>query len=190
MVQPTQFALYPAEGIDVTQQYNVSASVTPETPAPPFQLGLPCFANNGAEFVFVQASTSISLGDFVTITNSLQANSMTSTNLTSSTANRLGMASATAKGSVTYIPAGGYFWACLRGTNQPGNAGTTAPATPQVVQLYASSTVGAVSSVTAGQLGIVGVIVVSSVEPYFDLSWPRTINTVGASIVPATFGNI
>ena len=79
LLRPDEFKLVvKGAGRDVTQQYNVSASVTPETPAPPFQIGLPCFANNGAEFVFVQASTSISLGDFVTITNSMQANSLTS----------------------------------------------------------------------------------------------------------------
>lgn len=189
MTQPTNYALYPNGGIDVTQQYNVSASITPETPAPPFQPGMPCFSNNGGEFVFVQASTSISLGDFVAITNAYQANSLTSTNIVASNVNRLGMASATLKGSVTYIPAGGYFWAQVRGAQAAGNANSITAATGTPVQLFTSSTAGAVSSVTTGGYGLAGIVCISSVEPYFDLSWPRITLVYSSTTGTTNAGN-
>lgn len=177
MAQPAFYGTTPIEGVDPTIYYVVSASLTPETPAPPFLVGQLVSANNGSEFVFVQASVSIALGDFIAIQNSFFANSLTSTNVISSLGCRIGMASAPVAGSVTYIPAGAYFWATIRGASQPGNAGTaTTAGTP--VQLFTSATAGAVTSVTTSSslaAGLAGIECVSSTTPMFNLTWPRTM---------------
>lgn len=179
MTQPSNYGTTPYGGIDPTVYYVVSASLTPETPAPPFAIGNMVMANNGSEFIFVQASTSISLGDFVAVTNALQANSMTSTNILSSLGARIGMAAAVLRQSVTYIPAGAYFWAQLRGSNCSGNSGSavTAQLGAGNVQLFTSATAGAVTSVTTSSTlaaGLAGIECISSVTPLFNLSWPRT----------------
>ena len=179
MAQPAFYGTTPVGGVDPTQYYVVSASLTPETPAPPFLPGQMVMGNNGSEFVFVQASTSISLGDFLAITTGATANSLTSTNVQSSLGARIGMASAVIAGSVTYIPAGAYFWATLRGMAQPGNLGTaiTAPAGANI-QLFTSATAGAVTSVTTSSTlaaGLAGIECTSSVTPYFNLTWPRAV---------------
>lgn len=177
MAQPSAYSTLNQSGIDPTIYYAVSASTTPEYPAPPFLIGSMCLGNNGSEFVFVQASTTINLGDFLAITNANQANSLTSTNVISSLGCKIGMAGTVVAGSLTYIPAQAYFWAASRGESMSGNAGTaTTAGTP--VQLFTSATAGAVTSVTTSStlaVGLAGIECVSSVTPIFDLTWPRTV---------------
>src|SRR5713226_7386405 len=112
-------------GIDPTIYYTnlatAGASVTPEYPAPPFVPGTLAFGSDGSSFIFVQASTSIALTDFVLITagtavNPFMANSITTTNASqvSSATNAnmtIGSAGLIIKQSVTLIPAGAMFWA-------------------------------------------------------------------------------
>lgn len=185
MAQPTDFATSNSGGVDPTLYYIAVASVTPETPAPPFQLGTQVFANFGSEFVFVQASTSISLGDFLAINNAGQANSLTTTNVQSSLGCRIGMAAATVKQSVTFIPAGAFFWAQTRGSNCSGNAASLISTASPQVQLWTSATAGAVTSVS-GAVPILGVEVITSTSlspnPVFMLTWPRTDVVIGATV--------
>src|SRR5215469_12849710 len=93
MAVPVFYQTLNMVGVDPTLYYTgiatAGGSVTPEYPAPPFIPGTRAFGSDGSEFVFVQASTSISLTDFVVINagnavNPFMANSVTTTNVTGS----------------------------------------------------------------------------------------------------------
>lgn len=175
-------------GVDPTVYYAVSASVTPETPAAPFLPGTRAFGSDGSEFVFVQASTSISLTDFVVINSGsaaapYQANSVTTTNITSSLAVGLGSTGLVVRQSVTNIPAGAFFWACTKGQYVPAttSGGTGGLATnANGVILMTSSVAGILTSVTTSQslqAAFQGIICVNSLTV-----------SIPASIVPPAGG--
>lgn len=183
MATPTQFVTTNIEGVDVTQWFNVSASLTPETPAPPFAPGNVAMGQNGAEYVFVQASTTINLGAVLQISQTNTANGLISTNIASSLGCRIGTTGAVTSigASLTYIPAGAYFWAQVRGgpvaltqsstlTSQLGATG--AP------QLYTTATAGVISSATVTLPAIAGIECVSSTTPLVILTWPRGVAVV------------
>ena len=187
MAQPVFYQTLNQTGVDPTQYYAVSPSVTPETPAPPFLVGTKAIGSDGSEFVFVQASTSISLTDFVAINigsvggGSYQANSVTSTNIVSSLIVGLGSTGIVLKGSVSYIPAGAYFWAQTRGQYIPATtSGGLASGTG--VALFTSATAGVLTSVTTSSTlaaGIAGIICVNSLTV-----------SIPSSIVPAAGGTL
>jgi hypothetical protein len=187
MAQPVFYQTLSMVGVDPTQYFAVSASATPETPAPPFLVGTQAFGSDGSQFVFVQASTSISLTDFVILNQganvygaSYMANSITTTNVASSLAIGLGSTGLVLKQSVSFIPAGAYFWALTRGQNVP--AGTSfglASNTPGVI-LYTSATAGVLASVTLSSsltTGFAGIICINSLTV-----------SIPASIVPPAGG--
>ncbi len=175
MATPVFYQTLNMVGVDPTQYYVNSASVTPETPAPPFLVGTQAFGSDGSQFVFVQASTSISLTDFVIINNGLpgsnyQASSLTSTNIIGSVATGIGSTGIMIKGSIaSVIPAGAFFWACTRGQNVPATtSGNASPlqATAGGVALFTSATAGVITSVTANAsiaTCIAGIVCVSSI---------------------------
>ena len=157
-------------GIDPTVYHIASASVTPETPAPPFTVGTRAFGSDGSEFVFVQASTTINPSDFVTLnisanTNPYQANSVTTTNIQSSLCVGLASTGLIVNQSLTYIPAGAYFWALTKGqfipaTNSNGLASNTGG-----VALFTTATAGVLTSVTTSQslaVRLQGIICINS----------------------------
>lgn len=171
MATPNFYQTLNNVGVDPTVYYAVSASTTPETPAPPFITGTRAFGSDGSEFVFVQASTSISLTDFVTINNgttgggNYMANSATATNVTSSLMVGLGSAGLVVKGTVTFIPAGAYFWALTKGQNVPAttSGGTNGLATnTSGVILFTSATAGILTSATGTNPALAGIICVNS----------------------------
>lgn len=182
MATVTNFNTSNKSGVDVNAVYAVSASVTPETPAPPFQIGDSVFGSNGTEYIFVIASTSITPGDFVAITNTETANSLTSTNVVASVGARIAVADARVTASVSYIPAGAYFWATIRGADVRSNVGNTGVTTGNV-QLFTTATAGVITSVTTSSTlaaGLAGIECVASATattlyPTFRLTWPRTV---------------
>lgn len=169
-------------GVDPTVYYTNTASLTPETPAPPFLVGTQAFGSDGSQFVFVQASTSISLTDFVIINqgnnvNAYMANSVTTTNVTSSLAVGLGSTGLVLKQSVTFIPAAAFFWALTRGQNVPATTSATVLATnTPTVALFTSATAGVLTSVTTTTAyAFAGIVCINSL----------TLSTgIAASIVP------
>lgn len=169
MAQPVFYQTLNNAGVDPTQYYAVSASTTPETPAAPFLVGTRAFGSDGSEFVFVQASTSISLTDFVAIriadnVNPYTANSVTSTNVISSFAYGLGSTGIIVKGSVSYIPAAAFFWAQTRGQGIPATT-SAGLASGTGVALFTSSTAGVLTSVTTSSTlaaGIAGILCINS----------------------------
>lgn len=189
MSQPVFYQTMNMVGVDPTLYYTWTASTTPETPAPPFLVGTQAFGSDGSELVFVQASTSISLTDFVVVNQGTQAvpytaNSVTNTNVQSSICVGLASTGLVLKQSVTFIPAGAYFWALRRGQNVPattsgGSANPMATNTPTVV-LFTTGTAGVISSVTTSSsltLALGGIVCINSLTV-----------SIPASIVPPAGG--
>lgn len=189
MSQPVFYQTMNMVGVDPTLYYTWTASTTPETPAPPFLVGTQAFGSDGSEFVFVQASTSISLTDFVVVNQGTQtvpytANSISNTTVISSLAVGLASTGLVLKQSVTFIPAGAYFWALRRGQNVPattsgGSANPMATNTGGVV-LFTSATAGVITSVTTSSslaAALVGIICINSL----------TIS-IASSIIPPAGG--
>ncbi len=189
MTAVTRYSTTPVEGVDINNTYTVSASLTPETPAPPFLVGTEVIGLSGAQYVFVQASTSISANDFVAITGSHTANSLTSVNIVSSLGGRIGVAPGSPVVTSTGIAAGTYFWAQINGTGVSANA--IAASTASATQLYTSLTAGILASVTSTSSQIVaGVVMTASATANpqtFAMSWPRisVYSTAGGVMVGA-----
>jgi hypothetical protein len=170
MGQPVFYQTLSNMGVDPTFQYNVSASSTPDTPAPPFLVGTRAFGSDGSEFVFVQASTSISLTDFVALSatgigGGYFANSVNNTNIGSSLLIGFGSAGLVLKASVSYIPAGAYFWCMTKGQNVPATTSNGLASNQNGVVLYTTGTSGVISSVTTSSTlacAIGGIICVNS----------------------------
>lgn len=179
MAQPAFYGTLNKDGVDMTVVYTVTASTTPETPAPPFLVGEQVFANNGSIFIFCQASTSISPNDFLAIKSSGQANSLTTTNIAASGGVQIGVAPGATAGNGGTNPAmlaGTYFWAALTGHQIPANA--VAATTTSNVQLYTSATAGIVTSLTTSGVALGGIVVVASATANpqtFMLTWPRAV---------------
>lgn len=156
MPQPNFYQTYSGIGIDPTVYYAVSASATPETPAPPFQVGTQAHGTDGSQFVFVQASTTINPGDFVTLNigqnvSPFQANSVTTTNVQSSLCVGLAATGLVVAQSVSYIPAGAYFWAVTKGQYIPALSSAGLATNTGGVMLFTTATAGVISSVTTSQ---------------------------------------
>lgn len=184
MTQPTNYTTDSAVGVDFNQVYTVSASATPETPAPPFLIGTTLIGFFGAEYIFVQASTSISANDFIAITGANQANSLTNTNVEATGGVRIGVAPGAPVVTSTGIAAQAYFWAALNGSQLAANG--VAASTTSNVQLYTTAVAGVVSSVT-GSSGVPlgGVILTASATANpqtFELSWPRLVAIINTSV--------
>lgn len=184
MGQPIFYQTLNMVGVDPTiystAQFTAGASVDPSYPSPPFITGTRAFGSDGSEFIYVQASTSISLSDFVVINTGqavapYQANSVTTTNVAASLNCLLASTGIIVKQSVSFIPAQAYFWACTKGQFVPAitsGANLTTTATP--VALYTTSTAGQLTSTPATTGGaFAGFTVVNSITV-----------SIAASIVP------
>lgn len=183
MAQPVFYQTLSMVGVDPTLYFAVSASATPETPAPPFLVGTQAFGSDGSQFVFVQASTSISLTDFVIINQDnqvapYQANSVTNTNVASSLAVGLGSTGLVLKQSVSFIPAAAYFWAMTRGQNVPAANSFGLASNLGGVVLYTSATAGVLTSVSSSSAAaLAGIITINSLTV-----------SIPASIIPPAGG--
>jgi hypothetical protein len=185
-------------GIDPTLYYTnietAGGSIIPEYPAPPFLPGTQAFGSDGSQFIFVQASTSISLTDFVVISagttpNPFLANSITTANagVAATEVNMaVGSAGIVLKQSVSYIPANAMFWACTRGDFIPATSsglttnGLQTQPQQQPIVLYTTATPGqmtttasVISSSSIASVAFAGFNVISSVSI-----------SIAASIVP------
>lgn len=188
MAQPVFYQTLNMEGVDPTVYYTnlatAGGSVTPEYPAPPFLPGTQAFGSDGSQFIFVQASTSISLTDFVMINAGAtsapyMANSVTTTNVQSSIGVGLGSSGLVLKQSVSFIPAGAYFWACTKGQFLPATTSATfLTSNNPPVYLYTSSvnTAGTLTATyTSTTAALAGIAVVNSLT---------TSTGIAASVVP------
>lgn len=182
MATPVFYQTLNQVGVDPTVYYVVSASVTPETPAPPFLVGTRAFGSDGSEFIFVQASTTINPTDFVVLNigsqagGPYQANSITNTNVTSSLAVGLASTGLVLQQSVSYIPAGAYFWALTKGQYVPATTSNGLASNASGVALFSTATGGVLSSVTTSQslsAAFAGIVCINSLTV-----------SIPASIVP------
>lgn len=159
-------------GVDVTlystSQFTAGASIDPSYPSPPFLPGTKAIGSDGSEFLWVQASTTINLGDFIVVNagtgSPYQANSVTTTNVQASLNCYLASAGLVVKQSVTYIPAQAYFWACTKGQFIPAiGSGSLLTATATPVALYTTATGGQLTSTPATTAGAFdGFVVITS----------------------------
>jgi len=174
-------------GVDPTLYYTnlttAGGGTTPEYPAPPFAVGTRAFGSDGSEFVFVQASTSISLSDFIAIlpgtisAGTYMANSITTTNATSANV-ALGSTGLILKQSVSFVPAGAMFWACTKGQFLPATTSSAYGLSTNggAIILYTTTSPGQMASApsvatSAGSVGFAGFAVISSVS----LSIPASV---------------
>ncbi len=189
MASPVHYQTLSGIGIDPTVYVKVSASDTPETPSAPFLVGTRAFGSDGSEFVYVQASTTINLGDFLTLNvgqnvSPYQANGVTTTNVQSSIAVGLASAGLILRQSVTYIPAQAYFWALTKGqyvtaTTSPGLASNTGG-----VCLFTTATAGVLSSVTTSQslnIRLQGIVCVNSLTVSIPTSIVPPVGTLSST---------
>jgi hypothetical protein len=182
--------------------YAAGGSVTPEYPAPPFLPGMQAIGTDGSQFVFVQASTSISLTDIVMLnvgqtTTPYQANSINTTNVFGSLAFGIGATGLVLKQSVSFIPAGAYFWAQTRGQYIPAtNSGGVLTAAPAAsggvgsIALYTALTgvgVGIITSVTTtASPGFAGIVCINSLTSGISASVIPPIGTLSSVWASAT----
>lgn len=178
-------------GIDPTVYYtNISTaggSVTPEYPAPPFIAGTRAFGSDGSEFIFVQASVSIALTDFVVINagntaNPFMANSITTTNFKGSLNIELGATGLVLAQSATLIPAGAMFWACTKGNFIPASTSGGGLATSAINGAYTTATAGQLTSAGATTLGaFAGITVINSITLTTGISTLPAVGTLTGS---------
>jgi len=175
MAQPVFYQTLNMLGVDPTIYYtqltSAGGSVTPEYPAPPFVPGMQAFGSDGSQFIFVQASTSISLTDFVAINIGqaaapYQANSVTTTNIQSSLIVGVASTGLILKQSVSFIPAAAFFWACTKGQFIPAtNSNGMLSGSVGGVTLFSTATAGVLSSVTLSSslvVPVAGIICINS----------------------------
>ncbi len=159
-VNSTWFPMFGKIGLGLGQVFTYSSTATPETPAPQAALLDRVEGNLGSEWVFVQASTTVSQYNCVVIDNNGRANDLTSA-LVASNVYAYGFAQFSATQANGGGASGDYFWALLKanggvGINLSASAG-------RGVQLYISSgTPGAfTSSVTSN--AIMGIALQASI---------------------------
>ena len=133
-------------GVDLNYPQTISASTNPDYPAPSAKLLDRVQGNMGSEWVFVQASTTVSANNLVVISNTGIANNMTSA-LQASHVYAYGVAEFQASNAQP----GDFFWALLKANGGVGV--TVSPSAGRGVQLYISALAGAVtSSVTSNAI--------------------------------------
>jgi len=138
-VNTTWFPLDGKEGLGlgtVIPNSQANATTNPEYPAPPAKLLDRVQGNMGSEWVYVQASTTVSQYNCVVIDNTGRANNMTSA-LVASNVYAYGFAQFDATQANGGGSSGDYFWALLKanggvGVNLSASAG-------RGVQLYIAS---------------------------------------------------
>ncbi len=206
MALPVFYQTLNMVGVDPTLYYTnlatAGGSVTPEYPAPPFILGTQAFGSDGSQFIFVQASTSISLTDFVVISAGTNvapytANAITTANAGSANGTNipvaLGATGLIVRQSVTIIPAGAMFWACTKGnfipaTTSANQASFLGPVTtsPGSVALYTSTSPGelqtaATVATSVGNVAFAGIVVISSISVSIPGSVVPPVGTLSAT---------
>jgi hypothetical protein len=183
MASPVFYQTLNMLGVDPTLYYTnietAGGSITPEYPAPPFTPGTQAFGSDGSQFIFVQASISISLTDFVVISagntvNPFIANSITTSNAGTAASEvnmAIGSTGLVLKQSVSFIPAGAMFWALTKGDFVPAstsaNFATLAPGA--AVILYTTTSPGELSTnvslaTSVGSVAFAGFNIVSSIS--------------------------
>lgn len=155
-VETNWYAMDNKLGVDLNYiQSSVTVTADPSVPAPRMKLGDRVQGNRGSEWVFVQASATVTANMCVAINNSYKCTDITSA-LVASNAYFYGFA----QFNNTQADAGDYFWALLKADSGVGlRAASSVQANTFV---YISATPGAfTSSVTSN--AIMGIQVITSI---------------------------
>lgn len=131
------------EGVDLNNPQTINTATAPEYPGSPFRIMERVQGINGSEWLFVQASTTVTANNAVVIDNSGKANNMTSA-LVASNVYAYGIAEFQASNAQP----NDYFWALLKANG--GVAVNISPSVGRGVQMYISAVAGSfTSSVTS-----------------------------------------
>lgn len=143
------------EGVDLNNPITINTTTNPEYPAPPHKLLDRVQGIYGSEWVFVQASATVTANNGIVIDNLGKANSMTSA-LVASHVYSYGIAEFQA----SVANANDFFWALLKANG--GVAVNISPSVGRGVQMYISAVAGSfTSSVTSN--AIEGIELVASI---------------------------
>lgn len=134
------------EGVDLNNPQTISTTSNPDYPGPNAKLLDRVQGNFGSEWVFVQASTTVTANNAIVIDNTGKANNSTPA-LIASNVYALGIAEFQAS---TAQP-NDYFWACLKADG--GLAINVSPSAGRGVALYLSAVAGSFSSSVNGSGG-------------------------------------
>lgn len=147
------FSTIGLEGIALNQTQTVT-SATPEYPGPTFSLGQKAIAVDDAEYVFVLAASTVTLGQVGYLDTSWNFTPLTTTNAAGVSGQLVAVASQVG------IPSGSYGWVQTKGLCPAilGAASTTANA-----QLYTSATAGQITSTSSGNVALNGIILTTAV---------------------------
>ncbi len=130
----------------------IGANLASSTSAPKFALGTISAGDNGSEWMYVQASTTIAAYDFVGADSSFKANPLSST---------MAAAGITVGVSQIAVPISEYFWVALQGRGSI--SGKVAASCAAAVPLYTTTTPGTLDdSATATQSLVEGVVIVTT----------------------------
>lgn len=168
----TNYGISPVLGVDLNNVFTPSATTGASDgyDNPPHGAGDLVFGNDGSEWEYVKAATTINQYDCVAIDNAGNASQITKA-LADTYSYMIGFAQIA-------IASGSYGWVCRRGGNIQVNVltGTSANA-----PLYTTATAGALSSTSTSQDLITGVVVTTANssgsttnEPAI-ASWPRIL---------------
>jgi hypothetical protein len=134
------------EGVDLNYVQTVNTTTNPEIPGPTHKLGDVVKGNNDSEWLFVQASTTVTQNNVIAIDVNFAANNLTTT-IASSNVYSYGIA----EFQSTLANAGDYFWALRRAS---GGATVNVSATAaHGVQLYIATAVAGGGSLTSTASG-------------------------------------
>jgi hypothetical protein len=139
------FTVEDQSGVNLNQPQTISVTTNPEIPAPSTFLGDICEATGGSQWVFVQASTTVTAFNVVKIDEAFKAN-----NCDWSTANgvsnmkTLGLAEFQA----SVANAGDYFWAMVAGRGG-AQVNVLSTAAAQATLYISSSSPGSVTTTVA-----------------------------------------
>jgi len=133
-------------GANLNQPQTISTTTNPDYPAANFALGDRCQGNNGSEWVFVQASATVTANNLVAISNEFKAVCLTSA-LIASQLYSYGVAEFQASAAAT----SDYFWALLKANG--GVAVNAVASTSTGSFVFIAGTAGMItSSVTSDAL--------------------------------------
>lgn len=182
------------EGVNLNQVQTISTTSNPDYPAPNAKLGDRVQGNNGSEWVFVQASTTVTQFMAVAIDNTFKANDLTSALISSGVYSygiaefQLGNPGSATVGANVAQP-NDYFWALLKANG--GVAINISPSATRGTILYLAPgapgqfTSSALSGYAADNMQIVASIGTSASGPAEAIlrsyiQFPANVSWIGA----------
>lgn len=143
------------EGVDLNNPQTISTTSNPDYPAPSAKLGDRVQGNNGSEWIFVQASTTVTANNIIAIDNTFKANTAT---LAAVASNNFSLGVAEFQASAAQPS--DFFWALLKANG--GVAVNVSPSVGRGVPVYLQANTGQITS-SASTNRLNNVMVVASI---------------------------